>query len=131
MAHLGDDLLVDGGGAGHGVRLHDRQVPRQVHREPGVLPAWRVQGRLSGWVLSSWCVPTSAAAWEAKVLAWNHVADTRSRLEMFKQVGACPCHTCSCDGHLISGMVMRFSGSTSSMRGMRSRAPGDRWLGRL
>ncbi len=56
-------------------------------------------------------------------------ADTR--LEMVKQVGACPCHTCSRGGHLISGMVMRFSGSTSSMRGMRSRAPGDRWLGRL
>jgi len=38
VAHLGDDLLVDGGGAGDGVRLHDRQVPRQVRREPGVLP---------------------------------------------------------------------------------------------
>ena len=32
---------------------------------------------------------------------------------------------------LISGMVMRLSGSTSNMRGMRSRAPGLRWLGRL
>jgi hypothetical protein len=31
--------------------------------------------------------------------------------------------------HLISGIVMRFSGSTSSMRGMRSLAPGLRWLG--
>lgn len=32
---------------------------------------------------------------------------------------------------LISGMVMRFRGSTSSIFGMRSLAPGDRWLGRL
>jgi len=27
--------------------------------------------------------PTSAAAWEGKGLAWNHVADTRSR---FRQI---------------------------------------------
>ena len=33
--------------------------------------------------------------------------------------------------HLISGIVMRFSGSTSSIRGIRSRAPGDKWDGRL
>ena len=32
---------------------------------------------------------------------------------------------------LISGMVMRLRGSTSSILGMRSLAPGDRWLGRL
>ena len=31
----------------------------------------------------------------------------------------------------ISGRVIRLSGSTSSMRGIRSRAPGERWLGRL
>lgn len=33
------DLLIDHGIAGDGVCLHDRQVARQVQREPGVLPA--------------------------------------------------------------------------------------------
>ena len=35
------------------------------------------------------------------------------------------------DADLISGMVIRSSGSTSSILGMRSLAPGDSWLGRL
>ena len=38
---LADQLGVDGRRGGDGVGLHHRQVPRQVHREPRVLPARR------------------------------------------------------------------------------------------
>ncbi len=36
---LVQDVLVQHGGVGNGVRLHHCQVARQVQREPGVLPA--------------------------------------------------------------------------------------------
>ena len=137
--HLPHNVLVHVRPRRHRVGLHDRQVARQVHREPGVLPAGGGVVWVGGWVMRRLRVRgvggevAEGEFWRVRQLGRSGVCGSAMAggaqaavllLGSGRQAGGG-----GGAAYLISGMVMRFSGSTRSMRGMRSRAPGLRWLG--